>query len=168
VLWEAFFQRKQCYSPKIKHFCPPHKFLGWLRHWVRRIFARITQTCPKSFSATFAFRFLSKRSWKTFLWYDLQRRSSCAFLQTLGTNFSNQTTLGAIFSWICRDFAQIFKDFTEFSTNRNFWRCACTSPPTALHLFMATHCFGRILILASLKISMLVFRTRWTCLIKSS
>ena len=117
MLWEAFFQRKQCYSPKIKHFCPPHKFLGWLRHWVRRIFARVTQTCPKSFSATFAFRFLSKRSWKTFLWYDLQRRSSCAFLQTLGTNFSNQTTLGAIFfldlQGFCPDFQRFYRIFDK-------------------------------------------------------
>jgi len=35
----------------------------------------------------------------------------CLFLQKLGGLFSNQTTLGTIFSRIFSDFAQIFKDF---------------------------------------------------------
>jgi len=30
VLWEAYFQTKWCYSPKIKHVGP--NILGWLRH----------------------------------------------------------------------------------------------------------------------------------------
>jgi len=35
-------------------------------------------------------------------------RSSFVFWQTLGAIFSSQTTLGAIFAWIFRNFAQIF------------------------------------------------------------
>jgi len=51
------------------------------------------------------------------------------FLQTLGVIFQSQTTLGTIFVPFFRDFAQIFIDFSVillgFSTNQNFWRCAC-------------------------------------------
>jgi len=34
-------------------------------------------------------------------------------LQTLGSVFGNQTTLGAIFDRIVRDFAQIFRNFAQ-------------------------------------------------------
>jgi len=50
------------------------------------------------------------------------------FLQTLGTIFLNQATLGAIFT-------RIFRDFARFSANQNFWGCAFTSTSntTAFH-----------------------------------
>ena len=35
VVWEAFFQTN--YLPNIKHFAPPLKFLGWLRHWTLQV-----------------------------------------------------------------------------------------------------------------------------------
>jgi len=43
----------------------------------------------------------------------------CVFLQKLGAIFSNQTTLGAIFGQIFRDFARIFD-------KSKLWVCACT------------------------------------------
>jgi len=36
------------------------------------------------------------------------------FLQKLGAVFGSQTTLGATFTWTFKDFAQIFRDSTEF------------------------------------------------------
>ena len=37
---------------------------------------------------------------KTFFWCDLQKQSSCVFLQTLGAIFGSQATLGGIFTQI--------------------------------------------------------------------
>jgi len=54
---------------------------------------------------------------KTLFWCDIQKRKrpSCVFLQLLGAIFGNQTTLGAIFARILRDFAPIFRDFDRIS-----------------------------------------------------
>ena len=67
------------------------------------------QTCPKSFVRLLPTIFFPQRSWRLF-WCD-HKRSSCVFLQMLGAIFRRQTTLGAIFVRISRDFVQIFSHF---------------------------------------------------------
>ena len=71
------------------------KFLG-----MRKIFAR-------KVLGDFAYKFFPQRSWRPFLG-NLQKRSACVFVQTLGAILWNQTRLGTIFSRNFRDFAQIF------------------------------------------------------------
>jgi len=63
-------------------------FLG-----LRRIFARISPNFPEVFCATFSYKLSSQRSLRPF-WCDLQTRSSCVFLQTLGAVFWSQATKG--------------------------------------------------------------------------
>jgi len=65
------------------------------------------QTCPKSYLCNFYLQFFPTKI-KTFFWCDLQKSSSCVFLQTLGSIFLSQATFGAIFTRIFRNFAQIF------------------------------------------------------------
>ena len=76
----------------------PSTFLILESPLVRRIFARISQTCPKS-CATFAYKFSPTKimNWRPFLVWHL-KKPSFVFLQTLG----------AIFAQIFRDFAQTF------------------------------------------------------------
>jgi len=74
---------------------------------VRRSFARNFPNLPETFWATLPINF-SLKGHEVHFWDDLQKRSSCVFLQTLGTILWNQTRLGAIFVRIFRDFAQIF------------------------------------------------------------
>ena len=83
------------------------KFLG-----VRRVFSRIPQTCPKRFCATIFFHkghgdLFGMTSEKGLL------HVSLCFSANVGRIFQNETTLGAIFVWIFRVFAQIFQDFVE-------------------------------------------------------
>jgi len=54
-----------------------------------------------------------QRSWRPFFGVTSSKRSSCVFVQTLGAIFWSQTTLGAIFARIFRDFAQVFRDFAQ-------------------------------------------------------
>jgi len=68
----------------------------------------VPKLADKGYLCNFAYNFSPTKFIKTFFWIDLQKRSSCVFLQTLGAIFLSQTTLGAIFGQICRDFAQIF------------------------------------------------------------
>jgi len=70
---------------------------------VRRSFARNFPNLPETFWATLPIIF-SLKDREVLFWDDLQKRSSCVFLQTLGAILWNQTRLGAIF-------AQIFKGF---------------------------------------------------------
>ena len=88
--------------------------------------------------------------------YDLQRTVFTYISANVGRHFLRSNTVGYHFAQIFREFAQtlsdfvkifrhlaqIFRDFPEisgilpgFSTNQNFWGCACTSstpPPTPL------------------------------------
>jgi len=60
----------------------------------------------------------------------------CDFHVIFGSNFSNQSTLGAIFARIFVEFAQIFRDFLKISTDfarifpksKHLW-CARTPTP---------------------------------------
>jgi len=89
-----------------KDFCPNFPKLAW-----------------KVFCATFAYKFSPTKIMKTFFWCDLQKTSSCAFLQTLGATVWNQITFGAIFSVILPGFSEIL---IKFSIYQNFWVCAFT------------------------------------------
>jgi len=74
------------------HRCKSRQIFG-----VRRIFAQIFPNSPKSFCATSAYKFFP-RNIKTSFWCNIQKKSSCVFLQILGV----------IFTRIFRNFAQIF------------------------------------------------------------
>jgi len=78
------------------------------------------QTCPKSFCATFAYKYYPIKIMKTFLDVTSKKRSSCVFLQILGATFSSQTRLRTNFAHICKDFFQIFNgifpDFWQIKT----------------------------------------------------
>ena len=74
---------------------------------VGRIFARIFQTCPKSFGRLGLKNFPLKYH-EDLYWDGLQTSSSCVCLQTLSAILWNQTRLGAIFARIFKDLAQNF------------------------------------------------------------
>jgi len=79
---------------------------------VRRIFSRISPNfSEKRLGRSLCEHFLKQN----FFWDDLQKRGFHMILQKLVGIFSNQTTLGAIFSQIFRDFARIFTDFAQIS-----------------------------------------------------
>jgi len=76
---------------------------------VRKIFARISPNLYEKFLCDFCLQtFSPHKDQKGLFWYDLQKtkKSSgiCVFLLKLGTIFSNQTTLDAIFARIFRNF----------------------------------------------------------------
>ena len=90
----------------------------------REIFGSFVDFCPnfpnlpgKLFVHLLPINFLPQRSWRLF-WCDLQKRSSCVFLQTWGAIFWSQTTMGAIVAQISKDVVQIF-------SKSNLWGCAC-------------------------------------------
>ena len=84
------------------------KFLG-----VQKIFARISPNLPEKILCDFCLQISSHKDREDFFWYDLQKRSSRVFLQTLGAILWKQTTLGATVVWIFREFAQIFRYFAR-------------------------------------------------------
>jgi len=94
------------------------------------------QTCPKSFCATFVYKFSPAMIMKIFFWCNLQKRSSCDFLQTLGAISWSQTPLGVVFPDVRRS-ANIFRDFCpdfqRFSTNQNFSGALAPLHPRLLH-----------------------------------
>jgi len=63
-------------------------------------FPEFSQTCPKRFLCNFSLQILSHKDDLTFFWCDLQKGSSCVFLQTLGAIFLSQLTFGGIFTQI--------------------------------------------------------------------
>jgi len=67
-----------------------------------------TKLTRKVFCATFACTFSPTKIIKISFWCNLQKKSSCVFMQTLGAIFWSQTTLGANFSRLFRAFVQIF------------------------------------------------------------
>jgi len=73
-------------------------------------FARISLNLPEKFCALFAHKFSPTKIIKIFFWCDLQKRS---FLPTLVADFLCQTSLGAIFAQIFRDFTRIFRSFAQ-------------------------------------------------------
>jgi len=89
------------------------------------ISARISPTCPKSVCATFSYKFSLTKITKTYLCRshkkfvvgcDLQKKVFMCYFD-LGEKESN----------VGRQFCP---DFRGFSTNQNFWGCACTSCTT--------------------------------------
>ena len=138
---------------KLSHRCRSRQTFGDAKDFclsfpklIRKVFVWLT--LPKIF--------LSQRSRRPCFGVTSKIRSSCVFVQMLGTIFGSQTTLGAICAWVVKDFAQLFSVFLEcsgilprfsrtlprfsgilpgFSTNQNFCRWAwtpCTPPPTPL------------------------------------
>jgi len=72
---------------------------------VRRIFAEFPQTCPKSCSATFAYKYSPTNIMKTFYGVTFRKkRSSFVFLQTSGAIFGVKQCWAP---WSFRDVAQI-------------------------------------------------------------
>jgi len=97
-----------------------------------RIFARIFPNFPeKCFVQLFPTNFLHKDHYDLF-WCGLQNRSSCVFLQTLGTVFWSQATLGTIFTRIIRDVAKIF------SKSKLLGVCLHPQPPPPTPLIFIT------------------------------
>jgi len=96
------------------HRCRSRQIFG-----VRRILPEFPQTCPKSFLGNFCLQIFSHKYHEDLIWCNIQNRSSCVFMQTLGIIIWNQTTLGTIFTQIfrasflpgysfCKAFAKIF------------------------------------------------------------
>jgi len=78
------------------HRCRAGKLLG-----ARKIFSRISPNLhEKFFCATFAYKVSPTKIMKSFFWCDLQKSSSCVFLQTLVDIFLSQATLDDIFTQI--------------------------------------------------------------------
>ena len=99
-----------------------------------RILPDFPQTCPKSFCATFSYK--SPTNIRPFyrFWYDLQKKVFMCFSASFGLYFF-KLMLGAIFDWICRDFAQSFRDFSRiFDKSKHLAVCLylVPLPPTPL------------------------------------
>jgi len=77
-----------------RHRCKSRQIFG-----VRRVFVRISPNSPKGFCVTFAYKF-SPRNIKTSFCCNLQKRSSCVFLQILSVIFYPD------FQEFCADFQQ--------------------------------------------------------------
>jgi len=95
--------------------------VAWLAPWIWEqahfwgcagFLPEFSQTCPKRFGRL-CLHIFSLKDHEDLFRDDVQIRSSCVFLQTLGAILWNQTTLDAIFARIFRHFAQIFKDFAR-------------------------------------------------------
>jgi len=108
------------------HRCRSRQIFG-----VWRIFPEFPQNCPKSFCATFAYKFSSTRSWWPLFWCNLQKKVFMCFHVNLGHHFLKSNNVGRHFypdfQGICQDFRQI-----------NFWGCVCdpctsTFNTTAIH-----------------------------------
>jgi len=54
---------------------------------VQRIFDRIFPNLTETFCEHFAYKFYPTKIMKSFFWCELQKRSSCVFMQTLGVIF---------------------------------------------------------------------------------
>ena len=67
-----------------KDFCPNFPKLS------RKVFVRLSR------------QIFSHKDHEDLFWYDVQKRLSCVFLQTLGAIFENKATLDAIFARISK------------------------------------------------------------------
>jgi len=106
--------------------------LGVAKFWgLRRILPEFLYTSPKSFCATFSYKFSPTKIIKTVFWCNLQKRFSCVFLQTLGAIFWSQARLGAIFTRMFRDNAQVFSKSNLLGVRLH--RLHPTSNTTAFH-----------------------------------
>jgi len=100
----------------------------------RFFFQNFPKLSRKVFCVTFAYKFSPTKIIKIFFWCDLQNRSSCDFLPTLGAIFLGQEILGAILPGF-------WGILPSFPANQNFWEYACTHcnpPPTQLLLITAS------------------------------
>jgi len=98
---------------------------------VRRILPEFPQTCPKSFCATFAYKFSPTKIMKTSFWRNLYKGLHVFLCKT-----------SAPFFEVKQRWAPFLPGFSgllpRFSANQNFWGCACnpctpTSNTTAFH-----------------------------------
>ena len=117
---------------------------------VRKNFARISQTCPKSFRATLC---VSISSHTDHFWNDLKKKSSCdsphvgrqffkikqrwaLFLSVFSGSLPRISSNLRTFIDFSR-FSQILPGFSRilpgFSTNQNFWEYAWTSCTSAFY-----------------------------------
>ena len=85
------------------HRCRSRQILGCEGFW-----PNFPKLALKVYCATFAYKFSPTKIMKTSFWCNLQKRSSCVFIKTLGAIFWSQTTLGAFFTRTFRASAQIF------------------------------------------------------------
>ena len=85
---------------------------------------------------------------KTFSWYDHQKKVFTCFSANVGAMFWNQTTLGAIFVQIFREFARGFSEFARIINksellgwvNQNFWGELPASYTTVITSVSHIHC----------------------------
>ena len=81
--------------------------------WCEGFSPEFSQTCPKS-CATFAYKFSPTNIMKIFFWCDLHKNDLHLFSCKRCAPFLwSEATLGAMFAWIFRDFAQIFWSFDQ-------------------------------------------------------
>jgi len=71
---------------------------------VRRIFARVSQTCPKKLLRDFSYKFSPTKIMKTFFWYDLWKTAFICFSAPVGRQFWKSNNVGRHF----------WPDFQEF------------------------------------------------------
>jgi len=89
---------------------------------VQRIFALISLKLPKSFCATFAYKFYSTKDCEDLFWYDLQEKAFMCFSANIGRDFLKWNNVGRLFCPVFGEFAQIFRDFTRiFSKSKLLW-----------------------------------------------
>jgi len=105
---------------RFHHYCSSRQIFGGAKD----LFPNFPKHARKGFCATFAYKISPTKIIMTFFWCDLQKRSSCVFLQTLGAIFEVKQLL--------------VKFLPRFSANQTFWGCACThctptSNTTAFH-----------------------------------
>jgi len=121
------------------------KFMG-----CEGFFPELPQICPKRCWATFAYKFSPTKIMKTFFWHDLHKRVFICFSANVGRHFLSQTTLGAIFAQIFRDFAWMFRDFAQICRDfanifRDFAQIFDKSPapppltPLNAHIFVSNY-----------------------------
>ena len=103
---------------------------------VQRIFARISLKLPKSFCATFAYKFYSTKIVKTFFGMISKKRPSRVFLQTMSAIFLNQTTSVAFSARFSENLPIFSGNLPGFSTNQNFGVELAPQLPTPLPSIM--------------------------------
>jgi len=101
-------------------------------------YPNLTQTCPKSFCVTFFYKFSPTKIMKTFFWYDLQRNDFHVFFCKHWVPFLKWNNVGGIFPGLSGILPKFLEILPGFSTNQNFWGCACI-PVSYTTVLQITH-----------------------------